>query len=99
MHHLQAYYRGNEGEDENHAPQGDGFLEYQYAYEHCAYCPDACPDGVGRAYGNGLDGFGQKYHAENVEQHKGSIPQHLSLACGNVRLAQAEGETTFENAC
>ena len=99
MYNLQTYDRGDESEDEKHSPHGDRLLEYQYSNEYCAYGPYTCPDWVGGANGDNLYGLGQKYHAENVEQHEGNIPQYLCFASGNVCLAQAEGKAAFKDAC
>lgn len=74
MYSLQSHHRGYKREDKKHAPQGDWFLENQYAYDSGSYSPNACPDGVGCTYGDCLDGFGQEYHAENVEKYEGGIP-------------------------
>lgn len=50
-------------------------MEKQYADSDSADRTDACPDRVGRSYGDGLCGFGKQAHACNRENNKSCNPQ------------------------
>lgn len=67
-------------------------MKHENTQQHCADSPDACPDRISDADGDGLSGFRQKNGTQNIEECETSYPSPELCPDSKFGLTEAEGE-------